>query len=170
MARERKLPLPKAGIAPNGIKYAIKYDRDWQEWQVRAYKRSPKTGAWKFAEGPTHYTEDRDDAIRTFHHLVGYGPGYERANPVKLHFPLNKKIRGWDDALCAYNLQKEALHYLSVGMRGAAAARARDAKVHERKARMLGYPVNGERANPRHKSILARIGGKLYRVRIKPRR
>jgi hypothetical protein len=85
MARVRRLPLPKSGIAPNGIKYAVKYDRDWQEWQVRAYKRSPKTGAWKFAEGPTYYagggSDGREDAIETFHHLVGYGPGYERANP-----------------------------------------------------------------------------------------
>jgi hypothetical protein len=82
MARVRRLPLPKPGIAPNGIKYAVKYDRDWQEWQVRAYKRSPSTGAWKFAEGPTCYCGDRDEAINTFHHLVGYAPGYERSNPV----------------------------------------------------------------------------------------
>jgi hypothetical protein len=74
-----RLPLPKAGIAPNGIKYVVKFDRDWQEWQVRAYKK--RNGVWKFAEGPTCYCEDRDEAIATFHHLVGYAPGYERANP-----------------------------------------------------------------------------------------
>jgi hypothetical protein len=77
MARQ---PLPKSGIAPNGTKYTVKFDREWQEWQVRAYKKSA-TGAWKFVEGPTYYCEDRDDAISTFHHLVGYAPGYERANP-----------------------------------------------------------------------------------------
>lgn len=81
MARTRRLPLPKAGIDARGTKWSIKYDRDWQEWQVRAYTRSRKTGAWKFREGPTAYCSDRDDAIDTFHHLVGYGPGYERANP-----------------------------------------------------------------------------------------
>jgi hypothetical protein len=77
----RRLPLPKSGIASNGIKYAVKYDRDWQEWQGRGYKRSAKTGVWKFAEGPTCYCGDREEAISTFHHLVGFAPGYTRANP-----------------------------------------------------------------------------------------
>lgn len=92
MARVRRLPLPKAGIAPNGTKYVVKYDRDWQEWQVRAYKRSAKTGAWKFAEGPTCYCGDREEAISTFHHLVGYAPGYARANPPKSLAPIDKTI------------------------------------------------------------------------------
>lgn len=87
-----RLPLPKAGIAPNGIKYAVKFDRDWQEWQVRAYKKSPTTGAWKFAEGPTCYCGDRDEAIATFHHLVGYAPGYERANPPVSLVPILKTL------------------------------------------------------------------------------
>ncbi len=84
------MALPKAGVTPDGkLKFAIKYDRDWQEWQVRAYKRS-KTGAWKFAEGPTCYANDKEDALQTFHHLVGYAPGYERANPVVV------KAQGYD--------------------------------------------------------------------------
>lgn len=74
------MALPKAGIDHQGIKWAVKYDREWQEWQVRAYKKAA-SGAWKFWEGPTYYANDREDAIRTFHHLVGYAPGYTRANP-----------------------------------------------------------------------------------------
>ena len=80
MARERRLPLPKAGIAPYGTKYVVKYDREWREWQVRSYHKN-KNGVWKFADGLTYYTDDREDAIKTFHHLVGYAPGYTRANP-----------------------------------------------------------------------------------------
>ena len=72
--------LPKPGIAPDGIKYAVKFDREWREWQVRAYRKN-KNGAWKFCEGPTYYSHDKEDAIQTFHHLVGYAPGYTRANP-----------------------------------------------------------------------------------------
>ena len=89
MARTRAFPLPKAGIAPNGTKYVVKFDRDWQEWQVQAYKNSPTTGAWKFAEGPTCYCGDREEAISTFHHLVGHAPGYTRSNPSKRRNPYN---------------------------------------------------------------------------------
>jgi hypothetical protein len=63
------MALPKAAIDPQGTRWKVHYDREWQEWQVRAYKKSP-TGAWKFWEGPTYYTEDREDAIRTFNYLI----------------------------------------------------------------------------------------------------
>ena len=86
------MALPKPGITPDGkLKFAVKFDREWREWQVRAYKRSA-TGAWKFVEGPTYYANDKEDAIQTFHHLVGYAPGYTRANPPKSLAPIDKTI------------------------------------------------------------------------------
>jgi len=62
--------LPKAAVAPDGTRYKVHYDRDWQEWQVRAFVNG------KFHEGRTYYTgasgaEGREDAIQTFRHLVG---------------------------------------------------------------------------------------------------
>lgn len=73
------------GIAPNGIKYVVHFDRDWREWQVRAYRKN-KNGVWKFAEGPTCYCEDKEDATRTFYYLVGHGPAGTHVNP---------KLRSW---------------------------------------------------------------------------
>lgn len=157
MARERKLPLPKAGIDSRGIKWIVKFDRDQQEWQVRAYKRSAKTGAWKFAEGPTCYCFDRDDAIQTFHHLVGYGPGYERANPKK-----RAQARARIRARVKRMWRGVRRH---VGRPSAYPAFGR------RALRTLKLSGMVKRRNPtKIRAIRARIGGKLYIVRIKSRR
>jgi hypothetical protein len=71
------------GIAPDGTKYVVHFDREWREWQVRAYRKN-KAGIWKFAEGPTCYCEDREDATQTFYHLVGHGPAGTHVNPIIL--------------------------------------------------------------------------------------
>lgn len=68
------------GIAPDGTKYVVHFDREWREWQVRAYRKN-KAGVWKFAEGPTYYANDREDATQTFYHLVGHGPAGTHVNP-----------------------------------------------------------------------------------------
>ncbi len=73
------------GIAPDGTKYVVHFDRDWREWQVRAYRKNRK-GVWKFAEGPTCYCEDREDATQTFYHLVGHGPAGTHVNPRVIHY------------------------------------------------------------------------------------
>jgi hypothetical protein len=79
------MAIPKAAIDSRGIRWKVHFDREWREWQVRAYKQSP-TGAWKFWEGPTYYTEDREDAIRTFNHIIGE----TRTNPPA---KIDKQIR-----------------------------------------------------------------------------
>lgn len=69
------------GVAPNGTKYVVHFDRDWREWQVRAYKK--RNGVWKFAEGPTYYSNDKEDAVQTFWHIVGHAPAGTHVNPNK---------------------------------------------------------------------------------------
>lgn len=69
------------GIAPDGTKYVVHFDREWREWQVRAYRKN-KAGVWKFAEGPTYYANDREDAEQSFYHLVGHAPAGTHMNPM----------------------------------------------------------------------------------------
>jgi hypothetical protein len=79
------------GIAPDGTKYVVHFDREWREWQVRAYRKN-KAGVWKFAEGPTYYANDREDATQSFYHLVGHGPAGTHVNPPKSLAPIDKVI------------------------------------------------------------------------------
>ena len=78
------------GVSPYGTKYVVHFDREWREWQVRAYKK--RNGVWKFAEGPTYYSNDKEDAVQTFYHLVGHGPAGTYANPPKSLAPIDKTI------------------------------------------------------------------------------
>lgn len=68
------------GIAADGTKYVVHYDREWREWQVRAYRKN-KSGVWKYHDGRTYFSEDKEDAIQTFWHLVGHGPAGTHVNP-----------------------------------------------------------------------------------------
>ncbi len=65
----RYLGAAYRGTAPDGTTYKVRYDTDWQEWQVAAFRNG------KFVEGPTYYAgggeTGKDDAISTFNHLVG---------------------------------------------------------------------------------------------------
>lgn len=70
------------GIASDGTKYVVHYDREWREWQVRAYRKNNK-GVWKFVEEPTYYANDKEDATQTFWHLVGHAPAGTHVNPPK---------------------------------------------------------------------------------------
>jgi hypothetical protein len=79
------------GIAPDGTKYVVHFDRDWREWQVKAYRKN-KAGVWKFAEGPTYYAYDREDAEQAFWHLVGHAPAGTHVNPPKSLAPIDKTI------------------------------------------------------------------------------
>lgn len=69
------------GVAPDGTKYVVHFDREWREWQVRAYKK--RKGIWKFAEGPTYYANDKEDATQTFWYLVGHAPAGTHVNPKR---------------------------------------------------------------------------------------
>jgi hypothetical protein len=56
-------PLPQAeGIDKKGrkVKLVVKKDRDWDEWQVRAYVNG------KFNENETHFAGDKEDALASF--------------------------------------------------------------------------------------------------------
>ena len=69
------MALPKAATMPDGTRYKVHYDRDWQEWQVRAYVKN------KFNHGRTIYCSDREDALNTFDHITTRGI---HKNPVRI--------------------------------------------------------------------------------------
>jgi len=61
-----------SGTAPDGTKYVVKKDREWNEWQVVAYVGG------KRHEGRTYFTgggrpSDKQDAIGTFNFLMKGG-------------------------------------------------------------------------------------------------
>jgi hypothetical protein len=64
-----------SGVSPaSGIKYVVKKNQEWQEWQVRAYVNG------KYDEGKTYFAGDKEDAIQTFNHFI-QGHDVGRKNP-----------------------------------------------------------------------------------------
>lgn len=75
-----------AGVAPDGTKYVVKKDREWDEWQVVAYVGG------KRHEGRTYHASDKADAVGTFKSLVGGGVVPNRKRRVHRNPGANQNV------------------------------------------------------------------------------
>lgn len=77
-----------SGIAPDGTKYVVKKDREWNEWQVVAYVGG------KRHEGRTYHAADKADAVGTFYKIVGRQIGHvEIGGPDIIKFDMGGGVR-----------------------------------------------------------------------------
>ena len=77
-----------SGIAPDGTKYVVKKDREWDEWQVVAYVKG------KRHEGRTYHASDKADAVGTFYKIVGKQVGHVQiGGPDIISFDMGGGVR-----------------------------------------------------------------------------
>lgn len=71
----RYLAGAKTVSPTSGLTYKVRFDTDWQEWQVAAFKDG------KFQEGPTHHAGDKQEAIDTLAEFAKGGDMPSKMNP-----------------------------------------------------------------------------------------
>ena len=71
----RYLAGAKTVSPTSGLTYKVRFDTDWQEWQVAAFKDG------KFQEGPTHHASDKQEAIDTLAEFAKGGDMPSKMNP-----------------------------------------------------------------------------------------
>jgi hypothetical protein len=80
----RYLAGAKTTSPTSGIVYKVRYDTGYQEWQVAAFKDG------KFAEGPTVYSNDKQDALDT---LAAFAKGADLPSKMNPRRKGKRKVR-----------------------------------------------------------------------------